>query len=231
MNDQSTPETLEGVTAEAVASYLDAHPDFFAGHERLLERMTIPHRAGGAVSLLERQVELLRGRNEELQRRLQQLAQAARSNEVLLERLQSLILKLIASRDLDSAIAVLEQGLREDFHADFVTLRLTGGWDRPEAVDPDAPASAAVKALLNRREPICGYLPPEQKALLFGSAAGEVASSILLPLCESAADDCLGLLAVGSVDPKRFHPEMGTVFVAHLGAVATRVLRSHLADL
>ncbi len=209
MTEQSTPEAATEPSEATVAAYLESHPDFFAGRERLLEQLQIPHASGGAISLVERQVQRLRERNDELQRHLQHLAQAARSNEMLLERLQALILELITSRTIDEALTALEKGLREDFHADFVALRLFGDWDRPEATDASAPELASFAKTLNQKRPVCGYITPEQKQFLFGGAAEEVASSILLPLCETQRDSCLGLLGVGSVDPEALPPGDG----------------------
>lgn len=228
MTERTEIDTTTLPEEQDVAAYLQRHPDFFLRNEGLLTDLRIPHAVGGAVSLVERQVLRLREQKQELERRLQQLARTARNNEQLLERLQALILELIVSPDADTAIRLLDRALRDDFHADFVSLRLFGDVDRPEAIAADAPGIEALAPALAARKPVCGYLDPEQKAFLFGAHAGEVASAMLIPLCESACDACLGLLAIGSVDPKRYHSEMGTVFIAHLGAVATRILRARL---
>lgn len=211
-----------------VADYLESHPDFFDRHPSLLEGLNIPHSAGAAVSLVERQVRMLREKNSELERKLQHLARAARTNERLLERLQVLILGLVGSEGFDQAVAILSETVREDFHADFVVLKLLGAPERPETVAPGTPQRETVERLLAKRQPICGYLDAGHKRVLFGASGDDVASAVVIPLCERPDSDCLGLLAIGSVDPKRFHPEMGTVFVAHLGAVTARVLRGHL---
>ena len=86
MSERHTAEAKVELSAENVAAYLDAHPDFFEGREALLGKMRIPHATGGAVSLVERQVQSLRERNGELEDHLRYLTQAARSNEILLER-------------------------------------------------------------------------------------------------------------------------------------------------
>jgi uncharacterized protein YigA (DUF484 family) len=220
---ETEEQTAASLDEREVAEFLRRNPDFFRRHEAVLEAMNIPHRPGaGAASLLERQVTVLRARNAELTRRLGGLAQTARTNEALLGRLQVLLLRLVSATDLDDLLRRLDAGLRDEFHADFVVIRLFAG-ERPEAIAPDAPLLAPLARELQRREPVCGYLTPEQREALFGPQAGEVASAIFVPLCEGRSP-CAGLLAVGSVDPKRFHPEMGTVFVAHLGAVVARLL-------
>ncbi len=234
MKEQTDINTRPPVLDEReVAAYLEAHPDFFVRHDGLLSELKIPHASGAAVSLLERQLQVIREKNGELERQLKSLARTAQGNEKLLERLQAMILKLISSTDLDDALRLIDRSLRDDFHADFVALRLFGDWARPENIDPENidpehPSLKTIATTLSRRVPVCGYLTPEQKAFLFGSQAEQVVSGLLIPLCESPCDACLGVVAVGSVDPKRFHPEMGTAFVAHLGAVTTRILRTHL---
>lgn len=224
----SDPQDLNEPSAQEreIASYLHRHPDFFQRHEHLLEELSLPHpHSGQAISLIERQVGIMREQKQALRKQLQQLTQAAKTNELLLERLQALILLLIDSGDIDDAVARMRQGLRDDFHADAVELRLFG--DAPGETSPDDPALKQFQSVLHNRRPICGHLRPEQLRFLFDERSEEIASAVLIPLCESQQDHCIGLLAIGSVDPRRYHPEMGTILVNHLGAVATRILRAH----
>ncbi len=53
-----------------VSDYLRAHPDFLVQHPELLETLELNHTSGSAVSLIERQVEILRGRSQRLEDRL-----------------------------------------------------------------------------------------------------------------------------------------------------------------
>ena len=71
---------------EAVAQYLQNHPEFFEGYADLLARMRIPHPAGGAVSLVERQMSILRQQNRQFERKLVDLVEVARSNDQLTSR-------------------------------------------------------------------------------------------------------------------------------------------------
>ena len=45
-----------------VSDFLRENPDFFVGRDDLLLKLTLPHRRGNAISLVERQVALLRER-------------------------------------------------------------------------------------------------------------------------------------------------------------------------
>jgi uncharacterized protein YigA (DUF484 family) len=209
-----------------IADYLHKHPEFFQRHEYLLEDLTLPHPHGGkAISLIERQVGLMREQKQALKKQLQQLSQSARTNEQLLERLQALILTLIDSTGIADAVERMRHGLRDDFHADAVELHLFG--EQANETSRNDPILKHFQTVLHNRRPVCGHLRPEQLRFLFGERGEEMASAVLIPLCESTQHECLGLLGIGSIDAKRYHPEMGTLFVNHLGAVASRILRAH----
>jgi len=212
---------------QTVAAWLAAHPDFFHRHPELVGELTLPHPTHEkTVSLVERQVSLLREQKLELKHKLQHLAQVARGNEQLLERLQKLILDLIDSQDLTSTLDLLETAMRRDFHADAVTVWLFGDAVAGGFV-PREQARKVFQRLVEQGKPACGALRADQLAALFGEDT-DVTSAALIPLCEGEGSECLGLIAIGSVDPKRYHAEMGTVFLAHLGAVAARVIRARL---
>lgn len=224
-------KTEREIKEHEVADYLHRHPDFFSRHEYLLDELTIPHHeTGRAISLIERQVGLIREQKQQLKQQLQQLTIAARTNETLLMRFQTMVLTLIASDDIDQAVSYIRDALREDFHADAVELLLLDCPGRKENIASDDPRLKPLETVIGARRTVCGHFRPEQTALLFGEGRQEIASAVIIPLCESESADqpCLGLLAIGSIDAKRYHPEMGTVFVAHLGSVMNRIFRAHL---
>lgn len=227
-NEQQEPQPA-GIGEQEVAAYLRQHPDFFQRHDQLLAELRLPHPdTGQAVSLVERQIALLREQKDLLEQRLRRLAEAARTNEALLERIQALILEIIASPTLRAAMDTLDDHLRHSFHADAVAVRLFAPGQGPEFVARDDPALGAFAAVLKQGSALCGRLNDEQRGFLFGVAAEEVASGAVIPLFEPGAQEAFGLLGVGSVDPRRFHPEMGTVFLGHLGAVVARLFRDRL---
>ncbi len=213
-NDQAMSE-------EDIIRYLRENPDFFCRHEFLLEELVLPHNnRGNAISFMERQVERLRESKISSEHKLTQLNKTARHNELLLERLQKLIVMLIDTDSLEQAMEYLDRALRDDFHADAVELII---FNQSPEVD-----RSALRPILDRRTSVCGSLTPEQRDILFSEHANEIASAVAIPLCEQNDEPCLGLIAVGSVDPNRYHPDMGTVFVNHLGAVINKIFISHL---
>ncbi len=229
MSEHNDMQESNSVAEHEVVAYLRQHPEFFSRHEALLLQMTLPHPQNGqAISLVERQVAVMREQKQQLREQLQQLTLAARTNEQLMGRFQQLILNLIDSDNLEDAISYIRDALREDFHADAVELLLFNHSGDKNAIDPDDSRLQSFAAILEKRETVCGHLRPEQLQLLFGNSGNDIASAVVIPLCEGDADACLGLLGIGSIDAKRYHPQMGTMFVNHLGAVMNRIFRSHL---
>ena len=133
-----------------------------------------------------------------------------------------MILKLIDSDNLDQAIASIRDALQEDFHADAVELVLFDCASRAESVAHDDERLKPFQRIMQSKYPVCGHFSSDQMRLLFGKRGEEIASAVVVPLCEGEHEPCLGLLGIGSIDPKRYHPDMGTVFVSHLGAVMNR---------
>lgn len=229
MSKQKAPEPLAGACGEdEVAAYLRHHADFFTTRPDLLAELEIPHASGAAVSLVERQVGILREQNRQLRRKILHLVEVARDNNQLLERIQEFTLGLLGARRLTTVLELVQSGLREQFHADAVALRLfidppgAGLSQRPEFTDRGS-AEPALGNVLRAARPLCGKPKPSQLLYLFGELGDEIASAALLPLGEAGQ---LGILAVGSFDPQRFHPEMGKLFLGYLaGALSHTVQR------
>src|ERR1700680_5009163 len=109
----------ESLNAPRVAEYLQTYPDFFERNSPLLIKLRLPHLrdVGATVSLVERQVEVLRERNQALERKLKELVDVARANDGLADRIHRLSQRLIRTRTLAESISAIETSLREDFDA------------------------------------------------------------------------------------------------------------------
>jgi uncharacterized protein YigA (DUF484 family) len=223
------PEVLTDIN---VAEYLQTHPDFFERNGPLLGKLRLPHLrdAGATVSLVERQVEVLRERNQSLERKLKELVDVARSNDALADRIHRLSQRLIQARDLLATINAVETSLREDFDAMHAVLVLFIDEARPlEAaagrfLRTDSAAGADVKtfeSLLQGGKPRCGQVRDAQRDYLFGKDSIEIGSVALTPLGPKGA---LGLLAIGASDAERFHPAMSTEFLSRIGELVTYAL-------
>jgi uncharacterized protein YigA (DUF484 family) len=213
----------------AIADYLKSHPDFFERHPLILLSIKLPHRTGGsAVSLVERQVSMLRQRNAQLERQFKDLVAVAKTNDALVEKIHQLGMKLMRAPDLPARLERLETGLREDFGAERAVLVLFGAQTPTTAVREGfvrrlAADDAEVKpfaAFLRAAKPRCGPLRDRQK-LIFERDADTVSSAALVPL---GTDASLGFLVIGSGDPDHFHPGKRMDFLARLGELLSVAL-------
>ena len=211
-----------------VMAFLRADPQWLTRHPVLLESLELAHAAGSAVSLIERQVELLRGKNARLESRLERLVETARENEVRAEKVLRLAHTLIRSPSLAAIAAGLKASMREDFDVDEVFVGVNGAMfkrhdiDGVIPIDLGAPIARAFDNFIRTRLIECGPITPERAALLFPKAEQPIASAAVVPL---EKEKNLGMIALGSRDPERFQPRQGKLFLemtAELVAAAVR---------
>lgn len=221
----------EKLTDEEIEGYLLTHPDFFERNTELLESLIIPHNTGGAVSLIERQVDVLRNKNDQLERKLIDLVQVARDNEGLSTRLHRLALGLMEADGIDDVIGTTKDLLRNEFPSTHVVIRLfaENGLDEPVSDlyidEPGEAPSALMEDLFDSNRPICGRFEEAQMTYVFGELGVEVKSAVLIPLTDGRN---LGILALGSHESDRFHHGMGTLFLGYLGELVSRAVNTHL---
>jgi len=123
MSTQRKPEFIEEeISEQAIKDYLAAHPDFFERHSALLSSLQLPHGSSGTVSLVERQVSMLRQKELRQQRQLKELIEVARANDVLSAKIHELTLQLFAAHDLHTSISCIEEAMRSGFGADQSVL-------------------------------------------------------------------------------------------------------------
>lgn len=233
MSTQEKPDfNEEEISSQQVADFLLAHPDFFQDHPELLNQLHIRHHAGDAISLIEYQVRTLRDQNTQLKLKLRELVNVARVNDRLSERVMRLALTLMETAGLSEALSLIDERMRVDFSAEEVELHLfddnnnlPGQMQQCSHGPRDGRVEELFANLLKTYRPLCGRLKSEQLDYLFGERAGSIKSAVLIPLGRHSN---LGMLAVGSTDPNRFHPGMGTVFLKQIGALISTVLRCHL---
>jgi uncharacterized protein len=224
MSTQEATAKNPAIQVEEVEDYLRQHPDFFESRPELLAEMRISHASGNAVSLIEHQINILRNKNSQLEKKLLDLVDVARDNEHLSTRLHHLALGLLEAENLDAVLSIAQELLRNELKADHVSIRLIGDdQDKLHSIT-EAEASEYFDDLFINHRPVCGRLTAEQKQALFGEQAEEIASSVVVPLLDP---ERLGILAVGSLDEQRFHPGMGTLFMGTLGELVSRAIRSH----
>jgi len=213
-------------SAEQVARFLHDHPEFFDAHPDLLASITVPHAHGGrAVSLVERQVDLLREKNKALEMRLADLLRIGQENDAIAARLQTLTRDLLRARELRELPALLVSGMSDGFSVPQVALRL---WDIHES-HRSLPFAAEVEpeviALANSiRQPYCGANAELRVAMWLPGGGMQTRSIALLPMRVGLAPEAFGLLVLGSPDPGRFAPEMGIAFLERIAEIGSAAL-------
>jgi uncharacterized protein len=222
-------DVKEKLGAHEVAAWLRRHPQFLKQFPDLALSLVVPRDEGPASSLASYQLDVLRDKNRELSRRLQELFSNAQENERLAVRTHQLTLALMRQNSAADTLRAMAATLAEDFNGDLVRIVVFGPVDGLEGVDWLQQIDADDKRLQSFRdcmaegEPLCGRLQPEKHALLYGLRAEEVQSSALLPIAG------VGLVAVGSHDPNRFFPGMGTLFLRMMGEALAVALRRYEA--
>jgi uncharacterized protein len=220
----------EVLTDDAVEQYLRSRPDFFEHHADLLETLKISHPRGEAVSLVERQVEVLRARNRQIERKLVDLMQVARDNEALSTRLHRLALGLLEAEHLNDVIAITKDLLRNAFPSTQVVMKLfktprTALQANAHVLAEDDPSVDLFENLFSGKRPMYGILSEERAQCLFESEAPDIASAVMIPLMDGKR---LGILALGCAEQDRFHAGMGTLFLGYLGELVSRAVIAHL---
>ncbi len=234
MSTQRNPDFIEEELSEnAVHEFLQDNPDFFERHSALLGSLRLPHVAGGTVSLVERQVSVLRQRDLKLERRLKDLIEVARANDALATKIHHLALQMLAASDLSGILRHIEESLRAGFGADQSILVLFGN---PEmfkdirfgrffvAVERGDESLKAFDTFLEGSGPRCGQVRDAQRDFLFGKETDEVGSAALIPLGKKSE---VGFLAIGSVDANHFHPGMSIDFLTRLGELVAGAIKRY----
>jgi uncharacterized protein YigA (DUF484 family) len=222
----------DAINDGSVTRYLETYPDFFERNAALLAKLRLPHlrESSATVSLVERQVEVLRDRNQALERKLAEFKDVARANELLANRIHCLSQRLIRGRTLLETIQAVETSLREDFDARNSVLLLFMEQARDlegaagrflKTADPADDVVKSFESLLQSGKPRCGQIRDAQRDFLFGKDCTEIGSVALAPL---GAKGALGLLAIGASDADRFHPAVSTEFLTRIGELLANAL-------
>ncbi len=217
------------MNAEEVVRYLQDNPDFFEEYAELLAQIYIPHPHGGrAIPIAERQILTLREKSKKLSYKLEQLIEFGEENDAIGEKMHRLCLALIPARDMQGMLQALYYNLREDFAVPHQVVRVWHSGIGALAGSEFAPASDELRQYAASLEhPYCGPGANPEVASWFGEAAAQLRSFACMPL-RDGGNASIGMLALASEDPKRFYPEMGTLYLKRLGELASAALQRYL---
>lgn len=221
-----------GISSDDVISFLRTNPDFFSEHEYLLKEIKLPHASGKAVSLVQRQMSLLREERDHYHSQLMELIDTARENGHYFEKSRRLLMNLLDAGSINDIHQYLEQSFVNDFQVDFYSLVVFARkQDYPDSqfqvVAREEIEQVMPAEVLQNRQAWCGQLEQIPNELIFGERAGQVKSSALVPVKSEVIH---GLLSIGSKDPDYFHSRLDSVFLTYISESLGKLLPAFIHD-
>ena len=208
----------DSLDPKAVEAFLRAHPNFLQDRPGLLAVLNLPHGGEGAVSLVERQVSVLRERNIASRQKLAELSDISRENDRLLDATRNTILALLAGENRADLSRIWLDQVTGTFKAEMGALVwLDGSSDSAEE-------ALITDKLVRQSSGFSGVLRPEEMQAVFGTAATEGSAALV---AIRSGEDHIGVLGVGSHDTQRYRPEDGTLFLDYLAEVIGQLPACH----
>lgn len=226
VNSPGGPAQPVALREEDLAAYLQENPEFFQRFGQVLADIRVPDvNAGRAISLHERQLEVLRERHRQLEYRLNDLVRLGQENDEIANRLARFTRELLLVRDPAEMPARVEAALAEQFQVPQVRLRL---WRvAPEFLDQAfaTPVDDDVRRYFDElAAPYCGLKNDLAPIRWLPDSGADARSVALLPLRSGINPQASGLIVLGSSDPDRFQTGMGTAFLERIAEVASAAL-------
>ena len=226
------PSSSSELSAAEVSSYLKANPEFFIEQEDLLADLSLPHESGKAISLLERQVTILRDRGADARQKLNNLLENARNNDQLFDTTRSLVLALLRAKDVTEITDVAQDQLSNHANIDSCEVILVAKKslkiaDSIRTESEDILQKQFVDVFRLKRTH-CGPISEEQTQYLFPTQCNSIKSTALCPVISNS--DVLALIAFGNKADNYFNVNLDTLFLDFIGHVVGAVLDNQLAD-
>lgn len=226
-----TKESIDNLPSEdEVRKYLQENPNFLEENPDILEHLTISHKSGKAVSLVERQLEVMRDRNKEMGRRVDQMMTSANDNSQLFEKTNRLVMGLIKATSLAQLVDALQHSLDKDFLTQTYSLTLINdGHLKPQTginLVSKEDAEREIGTIMSTTGAVSGVIRDEEINFLFGSNKSKVGSVVTLPL--TSGKNVFGVLAIGNKDPQYYSRDTGTLFISYIGELLDELLPRHL---
>ena len=217
--------------ADQIADYLRKNPEFFIEQEGLLADLSLPHESGNAISLLERQVTILRDRGIEARQKLNNLLENARNNDQLFDTTRNLVMALLRANNLTEIVAVAQENLSNHTNIDACQIILI---EQPQLDVSNAVKTDSEKNLktdfadvFRLKRTHCGTLTQDQIDYLFADSGKSIRSTALCPVVNNS--EVFALLAFGNQEENFFNINLDTLFLDFIGQVVGAVFYRMLA--
>ena len=215
-------------TENLVSDYLRDNLDFFVKNPSIIAELKIPHESGDAISLVEKQLAILRSQNQETQKKIHELIEIARQNEKLARRMHQLALTLMNENDPEDIFSTLYKNLKKNFYADRVVVKLfansilVSSSLTEEFVGKDSLEELLFRSIIKKLEPLSGKMKRQQQVFLFGEDGDDIASSVMIPLHGHGWG---GILAIGSFDEEHFQSGMGIELLSNFAEILSFIIK------
>ena len=222
-------DTMTDISVKQIRAYLRDHPTFLDENPDILETMIVQHKTDGAVSLVERQLSILRERNNKMSLQLDSLVDLAQENELMFIRTRKLIISLLDSKSFKSLVDTLYKSLSDDFNIQSFTLTLFvddsfKGASKARVCSLET-VSPQFQSIVNADRSVCGMISAEEAEFLFGNTeipVGSVATSVIY------GNGKLGIISLGNSDNDFYQSDMGTLFLDYIADVLGRLLTKYI---
>lgn len=212
-----SPDEQPLLEAEQIISYLKGNPDFFKTYPALIADLNFAHDTGDAVSLIQRQVELLRTHHDTMRKRLADLATHSKNNEALLKRIQALSVATAAASTPKAILEELTKTIIKEFKLDSVYLVVEHSiWpmngDNVVGLSPEE--LGKLRNAVYNLGVFVGRPSEKLKNIIFKKETKKAASIAMVRFKYKDVDT---YLVIGSKDKDHFTNDMGTDFVSYIG--------------
>ena len=214
--------TEKSIDPKKVEEFLLLNPEFLSDNSHILNSLEIVHETGGAVSLIQKQVEILRKNYESTSGNLLQLLEIASTNEDIFEKTKKLILNLIVCKNLTEIVSVTEETFSKEFQSDSCKLLFfKDNPNLPKGRIVDAKeAHKVIGSKYNAADIFCGPLDQKESSYIFDKKA-EVLDCVLVPIKNS---ECPGVLAVGSRTENTYSKENDSLFLEFISEALSKLI-------
>lgn len=231
--DQVEIEARDEISEEQVTEYLRKHPDFFIGQDDLIADISLPHESGKAISLLERQVTVLRERGLDARHKLNNLLENARNNDQLFDTTRNLVLSLLRAENTTELAETTQDQLTNHASIDACEFILVEhdnlNVSQSIRTYPPNKLKQDFKDVFRLKRTYCGALEKWQLELLFSKSLDGIKSTALCPVTHNG--EILALLVFGNQSKDYFNVQLDTLFLDFIGQVVGAVLSKQLTEI
>jgi len=215
------------VTEKQVVKHLQDNPEFFLNHPELLSKIKLPHDSGKAISLVEKQVNILREQGIKATERLKDLTNNAKTNDEIFDITRSLILDLLQSNTIEEVSTSVQKQFTQLRNIDACELIFLNHSMQSLSTAIRVEDSKALKEkfsdVFRLEKPFCAQLQEEQILYLFPLSEENITSTALCPV--STNGETLALLALGNKTANYFNVHLDTLFLDFICEVLDSVIR------